>query len=130
MKYSQEQNSLLLTNEKVNFELDTNGSRKFVSDNDKGLDLILLKVKIKNEFVSKFQNAVNLIKQKINSESTKFDDLILLQSRYNRVNSIYLDGRIDFLTADQEFNKIDLKFISIVNALQVEDLILDTDPKF
>lgn len=97
--------------EKAYIELVAENSDKFLKE---------FRVNIKDKLVKKFDMAVAMAKEKLNPDCEKYDDIIKLQSRYNRVNSIFIEGRLDYQTADLEFNKIENTFIILIN-----DMILD-----
>lgn len=106
---------------------DSINEETYIESIEENIDQILreFRVEVKNKLVKKFDEAVSMVKKKLNPDSSKYDDIIKLQCRYNRVNSIFIEGRLDYPSADLEFTKIENTFIYLINNVELEDLKKD-----
>ena len=84
-----------------------------------------LKVKIKNILEKDTVKALKEIKKNIGEETSLFDDVIGLISRYNRVDKYVMKGVIAYEDAHKEFTKIDNSVIMLINEIDEDDFFSD-----
>ena len=77
---------------------------------------------MKELLINGFENAIKEFKFILESNSQTYDDIIGLQTRYNRISKEFKNGLIKFEIADLAKTNIENAFIYIVNNLNENDL--------
>lgn len=85
-------------------------------------ELFNLKKELKELLIKSFDNSIEKLKGALITHSPAYDDIIALQSRYNRINNYFQKGLIDFTETDKEIIKIENAYIYIINNLEDEEL--------
>jgi hypothetical protein len=83
-----------------------------------------VKLHIKQLLIRGLNKAIVEYKLLLPSNSTKFDEIILLESRYNRFKSAFENGLIDRKALEKEITRIERCFILLLNEAEAADLKL------
>lgn len=85
-------------------------------------ELFNLKKELKELLIKSFDNSIEKLKGTLITHSPAYDDIIALQSRYNRINNYFQKGLVGFTETDKEIIKIENAYIYIINNLEDEEL--------
>lgn len=94
-----------------------------VENNVENKSIKSIKIEIKNTLIDNTSKAINMLKDSIIPECERFDQLIGLMSRYNRVNTSFHAGIVDYELYDREVTRIVNNFLYIVNSIEDEYFI-------
>lgn len=86
------------------------------------IDLTRIKTEFKELVVEDVGQALKIIKEKLTHHTASYDTLIILFSRFNRINRSMQQNILEFSVADIELSKLENALIYLINNLVQEDL--------
>jgi Effector-associated domain 11 len=94
----------------------------FLLPTETSLDLTRIKSEFKELVIEDVGQALKIIKEKLTHHTAAYDALIILYSRFNRINRSVQQNTIEFSVADIELSKLENALIYLINNLTQEDL--------